>query len=72
MQKALSWILAFIGFAGFVRAEWIELPWPQLGASLPIWKPDNFDPSKRYPAIVYYHGTGGTPHGLIHAPGYGG
>ena len=61
MQKALSWILAFIGFTGFVRAEWIELPWPQLGASLPIWKPDNFDPSKRYPAIVYYHGTGGTP-----------
>jgi predicted esterase len=61
MLKALSWILAFSCLAGFARAEWIGLPWPALGADLPVWKPDDFDPSKRYPAIVYYHGTGGSP-----------
>ena len=43
------------------RGEWISLPWPALGATLPIWKPDDFDASKKYPAIVYFHGTGGEP-----------
>ena len=52
-----------------VKAEWIELPWPALGATLPIWKPDDFDDAKKYPAIVYYHGDATPPdarfiHGL--------
>lgn len=43
------------------KAEWIELPWPALNATLPIWKPDDFDPAKKHPAIVYYHGDATPP-----------
>lgn len=50
-----------LGFQMHVRAEWIALPWPSLNTTLPIWKPDDFDASKKYPAIVYFHGTGGKP-----------
>ncbi len=59
---------AFFGVLHSSRAEWIELPWPALGTTLPIWKPDDFDASKKYPAIIYYHGTGGEPNAaFIHA-----
>lgn len=44
-----------------VKAEWIELPWPALGATLPIWKPDDFNAAQKYPAIVYYHGDAAPP-----------
>jgi predicted esterase len=44
-----------------LKAEWIELPWPALGATLPIWKPDSFNAAKKYPAIVYYHGDAAPP-----------
>ncbi len=39
-----------------LKAEWIELPWPALGATLPIWKPDDFNAAKKHPAMIYYHG----------------
>ena len=54
-------LFSFVGLVGFAKAEWIELPWPALNATLPIWKPDDFDVAKKYPAIVYYHGTGEGP-----------
>lgn len=44
-----------------VKAEWVELPWPALGATLPIWKPDDFNATKKYPAIIYYHGDATPP-----------
>lgn len=52
---------ALFGIIHSSRAEWIALPWPALDATLPIWKPDDFHASKKYPAIVCYHGTGGEP-----------
>ena len=61
MRCLLASILFAITFCPTSRAEWIALPWPALGATLPVWKPDDFDASKKYPAIVYYHGTGGEP-----------
>lgn len=54
-------LLALIGLSGFARAEWIELPWAAVGATLPIWKPDNFDTSKTYPAIIWYGDNGARP-----------
>ena len=44
-----------------LKAEWIELPWPALGATLPIWKPDDFNAAKKHPAIIYYHGDAVPP-----------
>ena len=65
MRVFLAFLL--IGFAPCAQAQWIELPWPVLDATLPVWKPDDFDASKSYPAIVFYHGTGGKPTAeLIH------
>jgi dienelactone hydrolase len=61
MKSFSKCLLAVALLAGTVRAEWIALPWPALGATLPIWKPDDFDASKKYPAIVFYHGAGGAP-----------
>lgn len=61
MKRVFFLALASVCLAGSARAEWIELPWPAVGATLPIWKPDDFDATKRYPAIVYYHGAGGQP-----------
>ena len=59
-MRAIGFLIA--AFATMpVKAEWIELPWPALGATLPIWKPDNFDSGKTYPAIVYYHGNASPP-----------
>ncbi len=57
------------------KAEWIELPWPALNSTLPIWKPDNFDAARKYPAIVYYHGDATPPdarfiHGVTGGEGF--
>lgn len=57
MRKILCWSSLSI----FAQAEWSELTWPQLNATLPVWKPETFDDSKTYPAIIFYHGTNGRP-----------
>ncbi len=54
-------LLVSFAFAFPANAEWIDLPWPSIGADLPVWKPDGFDAARRYPAIIHYHGTGGEP-----------
>jgi len=33
----------------------------KLGATLPIWKPDDFNAAKKHPAIIYYHGDAVPP-----------
>ena len=43
------------------QAKWISMPWPDLDATLPVWKPEGWDASKSYPAIIFYHGTDGVP-----------
>jgi hypothetical protein len=59
MRTLLFFIAACVAMP--VKAEWIELPWPALGATLPIWKPDDFNAAQKYPAIVYYHGDATPP-----------
>ena len=44
-----------------VAAKTIELGFPELKHRVKVALPDGHDPSKKYPAIFYYHGTGGTP-----------
>jgi len=61
MRRLSLPLLALVGLTGFARAEWIELPWPAIHATLPIWKPDDFDAAKKYPAIVWYGGVGARP-----------
>lgn len=61
MHRMLLSFLSLVGLVSIAKAEWIEMPWAELNATLPIWKPDDFDESKKYPAIVYYPGTSGEP-----------
>ncbi|MGJ8642906.1 MAG: hypothetical protein ACSHX9_05820 [Luteolibacter sp.] len=61
MHRMLLWFFSLVGLVSIAKAEWIEMPWAELNATLPIWKPDDFDESKSYPAIVYYPGTSGEP-----------
>ena len=56
VMRTFAIVFVFLGMVHFARSEWIELPWPALGATLPVWKPDDFDASKKYPAIVNYDG----------------
>ena len=56
-----SWLVILLWLSiSNARAETLTIPWPDLKAELPIWKPDAKPPEK-WPAIVYYHGTNGRP-----------
>jgi len=61
MPKLYLLIFTLLGLSGFAKAEWIALPWKALGATLPIWKPDDFDAAKKYPVIIHYHAVGEEP-----------
>ncbi|NIP97911.1 MAG: prolyl oligopeptidase family serine peptidase, partial [Akkermansiaceae bacterium] len=39
----------------------LELGFPQLSERLTIAFPENYDQGRKWPAIFYYHGTGGKP-----------
>lgn len=68
MQRLLHFVIALIILPTIARAEWITLPWPAIGANLPVWRPDGFDQSKKYPAIVWYGAAGEKPDATwIHA-----
>lgn len=53
--------LVFLCLVHNANAAWKELPWPIVNATLPVWMPDDFDASKKYPVIIDYHGNGGQP-----------
>lgn len=61
MKRALLSVLALIGAVNSACADWITLPWKAIGANLPIWRPDDFSPEKKYPAIVWYGAAGERP-----------
>jgi poly(3-hydroxybutyrate) depolymerase len=42
-------------------AKPVELEFPGLTERVLIELPDNYDASKKWPAVFYYHGTGGKP-----------
>ncbi|MDB4288252.1 hypothetical protein N9969_01195 [Akkermansiaceae bacterium] len=54
----LFFLLALIGS---LHARTIELRFPDLAFPVQVSLPDNFDPAKKHPAILYYHGTNGRP-----------
>lgn len=39
----------------------LELGFPQLAERVQIVFPENYDPSRKWPAVFYYHGTDGKP-----------
>ncbi len=39
----------------------LELGYPQLRERVEVYFPENYDPSKKWPAVFYYHGTNGSP-----------
>ena len=55
-----SWLLLLLLSLSNACAELLTLPWPDLETELPLWKPDT-PSSEKWPAIVYYHGTNGSP-----------
>ena len=61
MERVLLTAFALVCLGSSACAEWINLPWKAIGANLPIWKPDDFNPEKKYPAIVWYGGAGERP-----------
>lgn len=61
MQRFVRFLIAALVFSTAARAEWITLPWPAINANLPIWRPDDFNPERKYPAIVWYGPKGENP-----------
>ena len=39
----------------------LELGFPQLAERLQVVLPGNYSPDRKWPAVFYYHGTGGKP-----------
>jgi predicted esterase len=42
-------------------AKRLELGFPQFEERVQVVFPENYDPSKKWPAVFYYHGTNGKP-----------
>lgn len=61
MKLLRAFAFLFITLVSSTQAKWIPMPWPDLDATLPVWKPEGWDASKAYPAIVFYPGTDGVP-----------
>jgi predicted esterase len=53
--------LILLLFPVICSAKSVELGFPDLAYRVKVTLPDNHDPSKKYPAIFYYHGIGGKP-----------
>ena len=55
--------LILLALSATVAAEprRIDLGFPQLKERIPVIFPDNHDMSRKWPAVFYYHGTGGSP-----------
>jgi len=45
----------------FGDAKRLELGYPNLAHRIQIVFPENYDPAKKWPLVLYYHGTDGTP-----------
>ncbi|MEO1836994.1 MAG: hypothetical protein ABGZ49_16050, partial [Akkermansiaceae bacterium] len=58
-MRALLILLA--SSAGLCAAKRTELGFPQLKERIQVAFPENYDSAKKWPAVFYYHGTGGKP-----------
>lgn len=60
MRFMVQFTLLF-SLAAAVHGKTIELNFPELQHRIKVVLPDDYDPSKKYPALLYYHGQGGKP-----------
>ncbi len=54
-------LLILLALVSSLHARTIELRFPGLTYPVQVSLPENFDPAKKHPAILYYHGTNGRP-----------
>lgn len=38
-----------------------RLRWDPIGAEVPVYVPSDYDPDRRWPVVLFYHGMGGQP-----------
>lgn len=57
----MRWLTLFLFLPVICSAKSVELGFPDLAYRIQVTLPDNHDPSKKYPAVFYYHGMGGKP-----------
>ena len=60
MRFLLLLLIPMVG-SPLTSAKTVELGFPDLAHRIKVTLPDDYDPAKKYPAIFYYHGTGGQP-----------
>lgn len=58
---SMRWLILLFFLPVICSAKTIELGFPDLKYRVQVELPDNHDPSKKYPAVFYYHGIGGKP-----------
>ncbi len=60
MRFLLLLLIPMVG-SPLTSAKTVELGFPDLAHRVKVTLPDDYDPAKKYPAVFYYHGTGGKP-----------
>ena len=61
--NTLALLGAFFLIQGFAAGapKRLELGFPQLSKRVQVVLPENYSPERKWPAVFYYHGTGGQP-----------
>ena len=62
-KAPLAFLLVLLLSGGWVYSapKRLELGFPQLAERLQVVLPGNYSPDRKWPAVFYYHGTGGSP-----------
>jgi len=60
-MRLMVQLIVFLGIAAAVQGKTVELSFPELQHPIKVVLPDDHDPAKSYPALLYYHGQGGQP-----------
>lgn len=54
-------LLLLLSLLAPLHAKTVELRFPGLAYAIQLSLPENFDPSRKHPAILFYHGSNGRP-----------
>jgi len=54
-------LLLLLSLLAPLHAKTVELRFPGLAYAIQVSLPENFDPSRKHPAILFYHGSNGRP-----------
>ncbi|MBT8036741.1 MAG: hypothetical protein KJO21_04265 [Verrucomicrobiae bacterium] len=57
----MRWLIFLIFLPVMCSAKSVELGFPGLEHRVQVVLPDDYDPTKKYPAVFYYHGMGREP-----------